>query len=58
MAGSSGIEKINIPEKFGNEWTQDDANRMHIIILKLVNKLNELISKGDDYETRITGLGG
>lgn len=58
MAGSSGIEKITIPEKFGPRWTQEEADAMHVLLQKIATKFNELVSKADDHETRITDLGG
>lgn len=58
MAGKSGIEKINIPDKLGAQWTQQEAEAMHILLQKISSKFNELIAKSDDHETRIEDLGG
>lgn len=58
MPGSSGIEKINIPEKLGDTWTPQEANQMLIVFKKIADKLNQEITKLDDHEQRITNLGG
>lgn len=58
MAGKSGIEKINLPEKLGDEWTQQEANDMRKILQKIASKFNELIAKADTQAQQIEDLGG